>query len=494
MENYSYLDNLGTPRGPAFFPAKTWPRRRRASAWLVYFSHKPRKMGRCRTSRWCRCEIFRTGKLVMYCHKRPPRMKGWGVYAHEVYVDGSRWLRPRERAHVVTTATPVLNVDIRTTVNSLAELSTPDSITSTSELTSQELPSSAPTSHVPASVPAPASVLGKVSPPDIAQPEGGLSGTSFTSTSNTRVTVSLANATEQSGDEVSSHTSGTVVSADVSTNVSTVGDVSTLVSTRATSGVSNAITMHVSSPVSTGSEVSTHVSSDFSSATKQVSTQVTNDSNGVSSSVESRQESSPVSTQQSESSVSDTAFPFTSADLSQSVEFHSDTSPYTPLKSTETSSNSLLPSELSKLPSPTAPTLPSSTKSSQNLVPSTSVTTHVSITFPTLLPPTTSESPNYLYGLDEIPTSYKDNNDEEDDDFYHDDILEASSESFSASSVQDFTSYLDELAEDSVPLLTSQEMKATTSSSSLQPPFIWNLISTTQPTSSTPALSECSNI
>ncbi len=36
VENYCYLQKLGTPRGPALFPAKTCARRRRGSAWLDY--------------------------------------------------------------------------------------------------------------------------------------------------------------------------------------------------------------------------------------------------------------------------------------------------------------------------------------------------------------------------------------------------------------------------------------------------------------------------
>ncbi len=100
------------------------------------------------------------------------------------------------------------------------------------------------------------------------------------------------------------------------------------------------------------------------------------------------------------------------------------------------------------------------------------------------------------------PPSYVINNNESDhegklaafdysdseDDSFNDDMFLGGSSTISASSIPDYTSYLDELSSDSEPLLSTHELKATTTSH--QPRFITNLISTTPQPSLSPALSK----
>ena len=326
----------------------------------------------------------------MYCNKHPPRLKGWGLYAHEVYVDGARWLRPSERAHVVTTSHPILEINIHTSV-AQEDLFTPDlSTISALDSTLPDAPSSASntahTRHVPASVsPPPASVLDIDSPPDIAR-EGGVSGTQRPSSASTHLTVSFPSPSQESlqstGGVESSNVSTdiltqNIVSTDVvSKHVSTQGHVSTILSSQVNTRLSSS-----SSSVSTNTDVSRAVSSvspggtdstHSSTVLSDVSSQMTSDFTAHVSG-ELAATSNPDFTSISNDKIS--AVP--GLDEAKSDVFKSDTPPSTPLhpEPTVTSTSSLLPSKIS------------SQTSTENFVPSTStsITTQVSISPPSPL-------------------------------------------------------------------------------------------------------------
>ncbi len=77
---------------------------------VLFISLLKNDMGRCRQSRWCSCILDAARRQVMYCRGLPPRLSGWGRYAHVVFVDGKRWFRPWE----ITTSTSTRTITTTT--------------------------------------------------------------------------------------------------------------------------------------------------------------------------------------------------------------------------------------------------------------------------------------------------------------------------------------------------------------------------------------------